>query len=137
MKVKLLYPESIAPTRATTWSAGWDLYAIEPIIIVPGSSAVIPTGVAVDVGRGNFGLLTHRSSFAFKLDTIASFGVIDADFRGEVKVKLFNLGTDGVRIEPGDRVVQLLVLPVSMRCLEVVEELEETSRTGGFGSSGV
>ena len=136
MKVKLIHPDAIIPTRATPWSAGWDLYAVEDTLIIPGASEVIPLGIAVDVGRGNFGLLTHRSSFGFKLDTIASFGVIDADYTNEVKVKLFNLGADGVHIKKGDRVAQLLVVPVDMRSVEVVEELEETTRKGGLGWSG-
>ena len=136
MKVKLIHPDATIPTRATPWSAGWDLYAVEDTLIIPGASEVIPLGLAVDVGRGNFGLLTHRSSFGFKLDTIASFGVIDADYTNEVKVKLFNLGADGVHIKKGDRVAQLLVVPVDMRSVEVVEELEETTRKGGLGWSG-
>ena len=136
MKVKLIHPDAIVPTRATPWSAGWDLYAVEDTLIIPGTSEVIPLGIAVDVGRGNFGLITHRSSFGFKLDTIASFGVIDADYTNEVKVKLFNLGADGVHIKKGDRVAQLLVVPVDMRSVEVVEELEETTRKGGLGWSG-
>jgi len=136
MKVKLIHPDAIIPTRATPWSAGWDLYAVEDTLIIPGASEVIPLGIAVDVGRGNFGLLTHRSSFGFKLDTISSFGVIDADYTNEVKVKLFNLGADGVHIKKGDRVAQLLVVPVDMRSVEVVEELEETTRKGGLGWSG-
>jgi len=136
MKVKLIHPDAIVPTRATPWSAGWDLYAVEDTLIIPGASEVIPLGIAVDVGRDNFGLLTHRSSFGFKLDTIASFGVIDADYTNEVKVKLFNLGADGVHIKKGDRVAQLLVVPVDMRSVEVVEELEETTRKGGLGWSG-
>ena len=136
MKVNLIHPDAIVPTRATPWSAGWDLYAVEDTLIIPGASEVIPLGIAVDVGRGNFGLITHRSSFGFKLDTIASFGVIDADYTNEVKVKLFNLGADGVHIKKGDRVAQLLVVPVDMRSVEVVEELEETTRKGGLGWSG-
>ena len=136
MKVKLIHPDAIVPTRATPWSAGWDLYAVEDTLIIPGTSEVIPLGIAVDVGRDNFGLLTHRSSFGFKLDTISSFGVIDADYTDEVKVKLFNLGADGVHIKKGDRVAQLLVVPVDMRSVEVVEELEETTRKGGLGWSG-
>jgi len=136
MKVKLIHPDAIVPTRATPWSAGWDLYAVGDTLIIPGTSEVIPLGIAVDVGRDNFGLLTHRSSFGFKLDTIASFGVIDADYTNEVKVKLFNLGVDGVHIKKGDRVAQLLVVPVDMRSVEVVEELEETTRKGGLGWSG-
>ena len=136
MKVKLIHPDAIVPTRATPWSAGWDLYAVEDTLIIPGASEVILLGIAVDVGRDNFGLLTHRSSFGFKLDTISSFGVIDADYTNEVKVKLFNLGADGVHIKKGDRVAQLLVVPVDMRSVEVVEELEETTRKGGLGWSG-
>ena len=75
MNIKLLHPDAVVPTRGTSSSAGWDLYAIEDTIIYPGDNAVIPTGIAIEIPNGWFGLLTHRSSLAFKVDTIASLGI--------------------------------------------------------------
>lgn len=137
-KVKLLSKKSIAPTKGTEDSAGWDLYATEDILLIPGATGVVGTGIAVQIPHGWCGLLTHRSSLGFRLDTIASFGIVDADFRGEVKVKLFNLGESGVHIKKGDRFAQLVVVPVMCDPFYIVEDLEDTSRgSGGYGSTGV
>ena len=135
MKVKLLHPKAICPTRGTMWSAGWDLYAIEDLLIEPNSSATIPLGIAVDIGRGQVGLLSNRSSQWFHCDLFGE-GRLDADYRGEVKVHLYNLGKHNVHILPGDRIAQLIIVPVDMRVCKVVDELEETTRgSGGFGST--
>ena len=136
IKVKKLMADAILPTRATEGSAGYDLYSVDDILIVPGMSEVIPTGIAMEIPRGYVGLLSHRSSMAFKLDSIASLGYLDSDYRGEIKVKIFNLGSEGVRIAKGDRFAQVALVP----CLQedtVEGELSVTTRgAGGFGSSG-
>ena len=136
---KKLNEEARIPTKATKGSAGWDLYSLEDVIITSGFSEVVSTGIAVEIPENWVGLLTHRSSLAFKLDTISSFGVIDNDYRGEIKVKLFNMGSDGVRIKAGDRFAQLVVVP-SYCQLEMVDSdiLSDTDRgDGGMGSTGV
>ena len=137
MQVSKLYEDAQYPTRATKGSAGWDLYAQEDVVILPKQSDSIGTGICVDVGRGYVGLLTHRSSFGFKLDTIASFGVVDSDYRGEIRIKLFNLGNEGIYIKKGDRVAQLVVVPVFFSAYKEVDKLGETTRgSGGMGSTG-
>lgn len=137
MKVKLMNERAIVPTVATAYSAGVDLYSPEDVLIPPGFSEVVATGIAVELPPGFFGLLTHRSSLAFKGDTIASLGIIDNDYTGEVKIKLFHLGTTGLQIKRGDRVAQLVVIPYSQVMVEVVDELKQTDRgAGGFGSTG-
>ena len=139
IKVKLLNKSAKVPTKATEGSAGYDIYSTVDALIIPGTSAKINTGIALQIPTGNVGLLTHRSSLGFRLDTISSFGIIDSDYRGEVKVKLLNLGSDGVQIKKGDRVAQLVVVPIwSQQNLIVTDELSETQRgEGGFGSTGV
>lgn len=137
IKVQLLNDKARVPTVATEYSAGWDLYACEDCLITPGCEAIISTGIALDIPVGYFGLLTHRSSIAFKGDTVASLGIIDADYRGEVKVKLFHLGFSGLHIKAGDRVAQIVFIPYSAAGLEVVDSFGSTKRgLGGFGSTG-
>lgn len=137
IKVKLLSPDAKVPTRATQGSAGYDLYSAEDVIIPARSCEVISTSIAFGIPLGWYGMLTHRSSMAFKLDCVASLGILDQDFVDEVKIKMFNHGDDAIFIKAGDRVAQV----VFMECLnggqiEVVEELQRTTRSGGFGSSG-
>lgn len=140
MDVKLLYSNSIAPTRGTEGSAGWDLYCNDDVILQPGERQMVGTGVAIDVGKGNLGLLTHRSSLAKKLGIICSLGIIDSDYRGECMCILFNLGQEPVHIAEGDRFSQVIILPYAdpgVLCALAQEDLEDTVRgTGGFGSTG-
>lgn len=138
IKVKLLNKKAKVPTKGTPSSAGWDLYASKTVLLVPGESIEVPTGIALEIPEDWVGLLTHRSSLGFKLDTIASFGVIDSDYRGEVKVKLFNLGEEGAWIKAGDRFAQLVIVPyLHWGEMEIVTELSDTARgTGGLGSTG-
>ena len=138
IKVKHLTESARTPTRATSGAGAFDLYASEDTLILPVSSAVIGTGIALEIPPGWMGLMSHRSSMAFKLDCIASLGYVDADFRGEVKVKLFNLGNDGVYIKAGDRIAQIAFIETYQgNQLELVEDLTSTKRNvGGMGSTG-
>lgn len=139
IKWKRVSPDAVAPVVSTDGSGAIDLYSTEDVLIIPGFSEVVPLGVAFEIPRGWVGFLTHRSSMAFKLDCVASFGVIDSDYRGEVKAKLYNIGTEGVYIKKGDKVCQICVVPhyTYSTYLEEVDELGETERgTGGFGSTG-
>ena len=136
--IQLLSERAQVPTRSTSGAAAFDLYSTEDVLLIPGTSEVVPTGVAMRIPEGWFGLLTHRSSMAFKGDTIASLGIIDADYRGEVKIKMFNLGAEGIHIKVGDRVGQIAFIESYQGTqLKVVEQLPDTTRgTLGFGSSG-
>ena len=138
MNIKLLHPDAVVPTRGTSSSAGLDLYAIEDTIIYPGDNAVIPTGIAIEIPNGWFGLLTHRSSLAFKVDTIASLGIIDSDYRGEIKGKVFNLGKLPVSIKKGSRFAQIVFHQhLWFSNFKIVDELSTTKREGGMGSTGI
>lgn len=110
-----------------------------PVTIQPGETAFLPTGLAIAVPEGYAGLVFARSGMACKqgLAPANKVGVIDADYRGQVQVALHNHGSQPQTVCDGDRVAQLLVVPVLAPSLEVVEELDETVRgAGGFGSTG-
>lgn len=138
INIKLLNEDAKIPTRATNGSAAFDLYSTEDILIIPETSEIVSTGIALEIPQGWFGLLSHRSSLAFKLDCVASLGFIDADYRGEVKIKLFNHGYEGVQIKKGDRVAQIAFIQSYQGSdIHVVSELTDTHRgEGGFGSTG-
>ena len=133
-------PSADLPTRAHPTDAGLDLYAAETVHIIPNHVTLVPTGIAVAIPAGHVGLLIARSSLAVKKAmTLANgVGVIDPDYRGEIKVPIVPL--DGCRnvIFAGTRIAQLVVLPIALPRLDVVADLPETDRsTGGFGSTGV
>jgi len=137
VKVMKLQKDSIVPTKGSMWAGAYDLYSTEDILILPGMSEVIGTGVAFEIDKGWLGLLTHRSSMAFRLECVASLGVVDSDYTGEVKVKMFNHGTDGAHLKKGDRFAQITFVPHYAGDLEVVTTLSETIRgAGGMGSTG-
>lgn len=141
MKAVLLTSTATLPKRGTPMSAGLDIYADneEPIHIVKGSPKSISTGIAVQIPEGYVGFIKPRSGLAFKKGIDHLAGVIDADYTGEIKLLLTSHDTYGeLRIERGDRVAQLVVVPCYMAPIELVEELEPTERgSGGFGSTGI
>lgn len=132
------------PSYATVGSAGLDLRACidEEILVAPGQRVKVPTGIAIQIGDANIvGLIFARSGNAWKhgITLTNAVGVIDSDYIGEIQVLLTN--TDEANpfiIRKGDRIAQLVFMPVYQADLEVVEELEATERgTGGFGSTGI
>jgi dUTP pyrophosphatase len=138
MDICLLHPNAVVPTRGSKYSAGLDLYCTEDVFIKKRSNGVIKVGINIKIPKGHFGLLTHRSSLAFKNNCIASTGIIDQDYRGDIGIKLFNLGDEDVIIDHGSRVAQLLIIPYSHASLFVKDSLDCTDRgKGGFGSTGV
>ena len=139
--VRLLREGARMPTYGTAEAAGADLYACleEAVAILPGQTLPIPTGVALEVPRGCAGLIFARSSMGVKRDLAPAnkVGVIDSDYRGELLVVLHNHGSQTRQVEPGERVAQLLVVPVYTPGFQQVEALSHTDRgTGGFGSTG-
>ncbi|MFA5140534.1 MAG: dUTP diphosphatase [Elusimicrobiota bacterium] len=131
-----LRPDARIPTRAHEDDAGVDLYCAEDVRLAPGEGRVIGTGVAVAVPAGYVGLVADRSSMARKGLKTAG-GVIDAGYRGEVGVVLWNISREPVELKAGDRVAQLLVLPVAVLPVSEADELDATQRgAGGFGSTG-
>ena len=129
------------PAYQSEHAAGMDLMAdIEaPFTIAPMSRVAVPTGFAIEIPEGFEGQVRPRSGLAFKegITVINAPGTIDADYRGEVKVLLINLGNDPVLLNPGDRVAQLVIAPVIRASIEEVDNLQDTARgDGGFGHTG-
>ena len=142
VRFKKLRPEASAPEAATPMSAGYDLRAAvsSDVVIAPGSWAKIPTGIAVEPEREDVvGLVYSRSGLGAKYGVVVrnGVGVIDADYRGEIMVTLFNGGDEDFTVSPGDRIAQLVFTPKLTAEFEEAEELGETERgDGGFGHSG-
>lgn len=137
LPIQRLDPTSIVPTRAHSGDAGLDLYALEDEPVVPGAVTTILTGIAVAIPYGHVGLIRPRSGLAARhgIDTLA--GVIDHGFRGEVKVLLTTHSTESLRVRSGERVAQLLVIPITYTQPQVVDALPGSARgAGGFGSTG-
>ncbi len=141
VNVKLLNEKAVLPTYGSAEAAGADLYVCidEAVTIQPGCTAMLPTGIALEVPRGCAGLIFARSSMGAKRDLAPAnkVGVIDSDYRGEVKVALHNHGLMPQMVQPGERVAQLVIVPVYTPGFRIVDELDDTARgEGGFGSTG-
>jgi dUTP pyrophosphatase len=131
-----LRPDARIPTRAHADDAGADLYCAQDVRLAPGEGKVVVTGVAVAVPPGHVGLVADRSSMAKKGLKTAG-GVIDAGYRGEIGVVLWNISKEPAELKAGDRVAQLLILPVAVLPMREVDDLEASQRgAGGFGSTG-
>jgi dUTP pyrophosphatase len=128
---------TLLPEYSSHGAAGADLYANEALTLAPGERAPVATGLRVEIPAGYAGLVWPRSGLAVRhgIDTLA--GVIDSDYRGEVRVVLVNHGREPFRIEPGDRIAQLVVQKVERAVFVTANELAGTIRgERGFGSSG-
>ncbi|OJU12972.1 MAG: deoxyuridine 5'-triphosphate nucleotidohydrolase [Clostridiales bacterium 43-6] len=142
LTIKKLDEHAILPTRATEGSAGMDLYALseEEQIIKAGERVSISTGIAISLPSKDYvALVFARSGLSTKHGiTLANcVGVIDSDYRGEIKVALINQSKEDYRLQPKERIAQLCILPVLGMEIEEVQELDETRRgAGGFGSTG-
>ena len=140
ISVVKLKPEAILPTRAHEGDAGLDLYACEAAHLGPGERWGVGTGVAIEIPAGHAGLVLPRSGLAREhgITLVNSPGLIDAGYRGELRVLLLNADPAEVfRVEPGDRIAQLVITPVALPEPVEAEDLSDSSRgAGGFGSSG-
>jgi dUTP pyrophosphatase len=139
--IKVLRPDAVMPRYANEGDAGCDLVAAEPCTLKAGGGrALIATGLAIAIPEGHGGFVLPRSGLATKHGvTLANApGLIDSGYRGELKVALVNLDADNdYHIKQGDRIAQLVVLPLVVSHFQVVEELPSAARgAGGFGSSG-
>jgi dUTP pyrophosphatase len=133
--------ESLMPFYATKLAAGADLKAniSESLILESGSSILVPTGLFLDIPEGYEVQIRPRSGLALKngITVLNTPGTIDADYRGEIKVILVNLGLENFKIEPGQRIAQMVLCPVIKAELVEVDTLPESVRgSGGFGSTG-
>ena len=139
--IKRLSKKVQLPKYETSGSSGMDLTAnIESnIIISPGETATIPTGISLAIPKGFEIQIRPRSGLAAKqkITVLNTPGTIDADYRGEIKVILINLGQESFKVEKGLRIAQMVVCPVMQAQLKEVDDLNETERgKGGFGSTG-
>ena len=129
------------PRKMTELAAGYDLQAavLEPMVLAPMQRALVPTGIAIAMPGGLEAQIRPRSGLAFKhgITCLNSPGTIDADYRGEIKVLLINLGQEPFTIARGERIAQMVFQEIPETALTEVEELSETVRgTGGFGHTG-
>ena len=143
LKIKKLNENAVIPEMATSGSAGMDLRACitEDIIINPGQRALISTGLAIALESNAYvAYIYARSGLAVKSGiTLANcVGVIDSDYRGELKVGLVNISDNPFTVSNGERIAQLVIAPVIVPEVVEVDELDETERAaGGFGSTGI
>lgn len=127
---------AIMPTRAHRTDAGLDLYAKEGSTVPACGSAIFDTGLHIEIPEGYAGFLKSKSGLNVK-HNITSEGVVDCGYTGSIVVKLYNHGKEDYYVHAGDKITQLVILPVSLDKLERVDSLEDTERgDGGFGSTG-
>lgn len=138
IKTKRMTSTATIPTRGSEQAAGLDLYADNEHTVLPNCVSVVPTGIAMAIPDGFVGLVWPRSGLACKHGVQSLAGVIDSDYRGELKVALTTCTKTTIRIEKGDRIAQLLIVPVSMLECAEVDSLDDTARgADGFGSTGI
>ena len=141
LDVQLLHPRAHPPERTRPGDAGFDLRAVEDFSMAPGDRAVVPTGIAIALPDGVAGLVVPRSGLAARhgLSVVNGPGLIDPNYRGEVRVVLVNLGAEPYAGAAGDRVAQLLLVPFWAPAVRVVGELPpsvDDRGVNGFGSTG-
>lgn len=142
LKIKKVQENAIIPKRATEGSAGLDLCACidAPLTLNSGDTALIPTGLAIELPSSQYGAFVFaRSGLSIKhgIGLLNAVGVIDSDYRGEIKVGVINQIKEPYTIEPGERIAQLVIMPVATLPVEEAQTLGESERgAGGFGSTG-
>ncbi len=137
IKVKKLHEQAKLPVRGSARAIGADLCCVEAFTLEPLERKLIPTGIAIEIHEGYYGRVAPRSGLAVKqgIDTLA--GVIDSDYRGEVRVLLINFNNEPVGFQAGERIAQLIIEKAEAVDYEWAEELNDTARgAGGFGSTG-
>ncbi|XP_074600032.1 deoxyuridine 5'-triphosphate nucleotidohydrolase-like [Brevipalpus obovatus] len=137
LQFRKLSPNAIEPTRASELSAGFDLYSAADHVIPSKGKALIPTDLQIAVPSNCYGRVAPRSGLAHKHFIDVGAGVIDADYRGNLGVILFNFGDKEFQVNRGDRIAQLICERIEYPVLKEMESLDETVRGGGgFGSTG-
>jgi dUTP pyrophosphatase len=140
LRARRLDPRATLPTRAHPGDAGLDLYALDACALGPGERASVATGVAVEIPDGYAGLVMPRSGLASRhgIALVNAPGLIDAGYRGELKVLLLNTDRErACELAAGERIAQLVLMPVATPAVIEVDELSQSARgDGGFGSTG-
>jgi deoxyuridine 5'-triphosphate nucleotidohydrolase len=137
LSFKRLDPKAVLPARGSSLAAGLDIYAIEELTIQPGERVLARTGLAVAIPEGYYGRLAPRSGLATQkgLDTLA--GVIDADYRGEIRCLLYNAGDEAIHLPVQSKICQLILEKIITPTAVWADEISDTDRgSGGFGSTG-
>lgn len=137
LKVKRLESTAIIPTKGSEFAAGYDLYSLESVVIQPLHRFALRTGISVEIPTGLYGRIAPRSGLAANKGVDVLAGVIDSDFRGELKVILINLGQHPLSISKGDKIAQLVLESCTHLDIEELDTLNSTERGhNGFGSTG-
>ena len=139
LRVKRLSENAVLPVRGSGLAAGYDLASAEDIVIPARGKAIAKTDLAMAIPLGHYGRIAPRSGFSWKKHTDIGAGVIDADYRGNDGVVIFNHSDEDISVSQGDRIAQLILEQISTPVVEDVEgDLDDTQRgEGGFGSTGI
>ena len=138
LQIKKVSEKALMPKQGSEFAAGFDLHAMENVMVPARGKACIGTGLSMAIPYGNYGRIAPRSGLAAKHMIDVGAGVIDADYRGELKVLLFNLGDKDFEVKAEDRIAQLIIEKYTPTTLLEVSELPGTVRgEGGFGSTGI
>ena len=140
LKICIISEDATVPKRATDGSAGYDLYASEDRLIYSNSAnkpSKIKIGISVSIPRGTCGKICPRSGFTVRTGVLVVNGTVDSDYRGELSVMMINYDKEPFAITKGMRIAQLVIVKISTPEVEIIDKLEETSRKGGFGSTGM
>jgi dUTP pyrophosphatase len=137
IEIKKLRSDAVVPTRGSNKAAGLDLYAVSVAEIAPNSRTIVPTGIAISIPDTVYARIAPRSGLAAKNGINVLAGVVDSDYRGEIKVILHNTGSDRFIVNPGDRIAQLILEKIIIPEVVLVDTLDNTTRgADGFGSTG-
>jgi dUTP pyrophosphatase len=138
LRVQKLYANAKLPERARADDAGLDLFCQEEVVLLPGERKAIGTGIAMGIPSGYAGLIWDKSGVALKSGLKSMGGVIDAQYRGEVKVIMVNWNTEPATLEVGQKIAQILIQKIELPGLVATQTLDDTDRgEAGFGSSGL
>lgn len=138
LQVRRVLKTARCPTRGSREAAGFDLYAAEGGVIGAKTKGVVDLGIQVAVPQGYYGQVAPRSGLALNKSIMVMAGVIDSDYRGMLRVILYNNGEEPFVYEAGDRIAQMILIKISLCDVDEVDELSETERAEkGFGSTGV
>lgn len=138
LRIKKLGQDAVLPTYSHPGDAGLDLFSSQETIIKPQERKLISTSIAMAIPSGYVGLIWDRSGIASKHGLKTMAGVIDSNYRGEIKILLHNLSNIEFKVEKGMRIAQMLIQPVESKEIILVEDLDETNRnSAGFGSTGI
>ena len=135
--VTRLSPTANLPVRGSKYAAGLDLFANETKTVEAGCSALVSTGISMAIPHGYYGRIAPRSGFSVKTGLMVNAGVIDSDYRGEVKILFANPTANSVQVNAGEKVAQIVVERIALLDVEELDNLDESERgMNGFGSTG-